>query len=251
MQGKLESKLRFCLTVSKSLLEAGCPSHRVEMYLSELEEPWDVSIKSLAVPTSIFISISSDTNRITEFERVKSWTVNLGIIGKTALLIREIKSKRLSPDDALHKFEEILLKKSSYPGWFQLFCKALCSGAVALFFGGSIQDAKASFILGSMHALLHGKLAASDQRAYLADFLTATIVTVASLYLSKFTPLNSGLVITCTLITLVPGLIFVNGIHELSVKNLVSGTARLMEALMVGLSLAFGVFVGVQFFKFF
>jgi uncharacterized membrane protein YjjP (DUF1212 family) len=43
------------------------------------------------------------------------------------------------------------------------------------------------------------------------------------------------------LISLAPGLSFVNALHEVAQKNLVSGAARLLEAVVTAITLAFGV----------
>jgi uncharacterized membrane protein YjjP (DUF1212 family) len=43
------------------------------------------------------------------------------------------------------------------------------------------------------------------------------------------------------LISLVPGLVFVNALHEVAQKNLVSGAARLLEAIVTAITLTFGV----------
>ena len=68
--------------------------------------------------------------------------------------------------------------------------------------------------------------------------ILCTIIPCFGNYLG-YTDKTSTIIIGC-LMNLVPGLVFVNGIRDFAAGDLIAGSSRLMEALMIATSLAMG-----------
>lgn len=250
MKSMLKAQLSFCLDFSRALMESGCPSHRIEYFLTRLENAWNIQIKALAVPTSITISVQDDIDFMMDFERVKDWRVNLSFINDASLLIDQIYIDQLDHSKAKLELEKLIVSNQGYKPSVILVAKTLTSATLAYFYLGNTAEIATAATLGLITAALQHYLLASDLTRYLADFLSAVVITLIAFSVGQVITIDTGKVITAGIVTLVPGLVFVNALNELAVKNLVSGTARMMEALMIGLSLAFGVFIVAAAFKY-
>jgi uncharacterized membrane protein YjjP (DUF1212 family) len=98
---------------------------------------------------------------------------------------------------------------------------------------------------------LRNYLFQGENRRYLVDYLSAAGVAFGATLAHHFLPQTDvHRVIIGGIVIMVPGLVFVNAIHEVSQKNLVSGTAKAFEAIVIALSLAFGVITIVALSKF-
>jgi len=80
--------------------------------------------------------------------------------------------------------------------------------------------------------------------------LSALVCAVLASAISTFDPkINIPLVVLSAIIAFIPGLALTLGFAELAARHLISGTARIMDALMVLFKLYFGAFLGIAIGK--
>ena len=128
----------------------------------------------------------------------------------------------------------------------QFVASAASSAGAAVSFGGSVSDA---VLAGLGGLLLRGIMFALPQDAgvrvlenFLGGFVAALIAWVSTLVWPGH---GREVLVLSIIIPLLPGLTLTTGLTELTYRNLVAGTARLMHAAVTLLSLVFGIAVVV------
>jgi uncharacterized membrane protein YjjP (DUF1212 family) len=148
--------------------------------------------------------------------------------------------------------KEIIAAPPPYPKFLTMLAGGGSSVGLVYFYHGSPIDLAIALPAGMLVQVLLGFSFSSENRRYLVDFICSAGIAAFVLMASVFFPsLDLAKVTVGGLISLVPGLILVNSVHEIAQKNLVSGTAKFIEAMVVAASLVFGVvFVFGIFFYF-
>jgi uncharacterized membrane protein YjjB (DUF3815 family) len=121
---------------------------------------------------------------------------------------------------------------------------AVASGAVAVFFGGGAYDVATAGAIGLGLGLLAQVMKRSSVQARVFELVGAAFAAFGAALASTFAPVSVPLVTVAALIVLLPGMSLVVAMTELATRNLISGTSRLMAAVIVLLELAVGVAVG-------
>jgi uncharacterized membrane protein YjjB (DUF3815 family) len=126
------------------------------------------------------------------------------------------------------------------------------SATASRFFGGGWREFAVCAVIGMASgalALLAGKFPGNFRLFEpLAAFCAGVLAASAGALL---VPTSVYVAMCAGLIVLIPGLSLTIGITELATRNLVAGTTRLTNALMVFLQIGFGVFVGLKTGAFF
>jgi uncharacterized membrane protein YjjP (DUF1212 family) len=126
---------------------------------------------------------------------------------------------------------------------------ALSSAAATLLFGGSPADATATFLITLGVAPVTRRV----ERSGLPDFfqallgpLLATLAAVVLVALKLNLPIDAGLVVTGAILRYLPGAAIVAGMRDLIDRSIISGSARLAEAILLGSAVAVGTAIGVN-----
>ncbi len=222
-------------------IECGCSSNRVELLVTRLGEAWGFSVDAAALPTAVWLSVRGRGHQIVELVRVTKWGIDLNKLADLNDLVDQVASRQLHLDEAVEKLKTISLKPSPYPRILSITAGGGSAFALVAASNGRGHELIAAFMLGAICQLSLGFFSEGNRR-YLAEFFTAMLVAGGAAGLSSLWPdINVPRLIVGGLISLAPGLPFVNAMHEVAQKNLVSGAARLLEAVVTAITLAFGV----------
>ena len=117
----------------------------------------------------------------------------------------------------------------------------LGSGCFCLMFGGMWQDCVAAFVIGCLLYLyllwLNGRCS-----KIVENIGGGIIITVCSLlFIHMPFGMDMSHMISGSIMPLVPGLAFTNGIRDIADGDYISGTVRMIDAVLVFLSVAAGV----------
>ena len=138
------------------------------------------------------------------------------------------------------------------------FCHMLATSGFACVFGGGLLETLVAVFVGFLLGFYNVYIAKHIKKSFLADLLGAAIVVVSSVVASVLLT-EAGIHVECqyiiagSLMPLVPGTAFTLAVRDILAGDYVSGTARVMEALIVAASVALGVafgFVVADFFGF-
>ena len=239
----------FLLDVARVAMTSGSSSHRVENLLVRIGKTWGYDVEAAAIPTVVWITIRKEKLQVLELTRVRNWGVDLTKLTRLSFLVDQIDQNKINFNEAQTKLVNIQLARSPYPFLISALAGASSSASIEYFYEGKMHEIILAGVLGVIVFLINGYSVHSENRRVVSDFFAGLIVGLIALGLKYVFPdIEPTRLIVAGLIVPVPGLIFVNAVHEVANKNLASGSARLLEAAIIGLSLAFGVACAIGLF---
>lgn len=240
-----DPRARFLIEMGRALGTYGVAAHRLEEAINDAGAALGIHTQVFSTPTSVFISTEIGEKRETMLARVDPRGTDLSkIVALDEILLRVVEH-RLTPAKGTRLIKRVIARKARYPAWAHILGYALSAAGVGRFFGGGWRETVVAGVTG----LAVGWLAhtASQQRhaARLLEFAAGMLAAiVASLATAAVGPLSIQLTTIAGLVVLMPGMTITTAMSELATRNLVSGTARLVGAITIVLSIGFGVAVG-------
>lgn len=223
------------------VLSNGGETYRAENICTKIAH--DLGIKHIdvmALPTGLFISMSQDTENFrTTIRRVKNRNVNLEKLALVFQISNEVQNtpidKTLALLKSLNKLD--VKRKIFFP-----FFTGISSGVFCMMVGGHFGEFAVAFTSVFIFQMIALNFKKGDVYNCLVSLFGGFCAASFSLIASALLPnINYGYTIIGSMIPLLPGLSFTNSIRDTMNGDLLSGTARMAEALMVAASLAFGV----------
>jgi len=241
---------RFILKLGKMLHKYGSPSFRLEAYLTEIATHFGLHASFNSTPTTLSIVLWSDHHEeeYNHSARMQPGDLDMNSLSRTDELAYELLSGDISLAEANMRLDEINIMPSPYGKSLTGIAFGLSTSAFAMLMGAGWSEIIYSGLLGLM-VYFWTLWAFSSKRVSLmleplASFSVGFVACAINHYSSS--GFNIWLIILSSLIILVPGLSLTMGLAELSSRNMVSGTARIMDAIMQLFKLYFGAFLGVS-----
>lgn len=224
------------------LIECGCSSNRVETLTHRLGESWGVEVETLAIPTGVWISIRRGGTNMIELTRVHKWTVDLDRLARLNEMIESFQGHHITLKEAHQRLKMEANAAPPYGAIATLIAGAASSPILVYNYGGSLREVGLALPIGLGVQILHKYVFIGENRRFLGDFMCAIFVALYACISARLLPgVDISRLIVGGLVILLPGLVFVNAVHEVAQKNLVSGAAKLLEALVITASLGCGV----------
>ena len=233
------------------MLVSGAEIYRVEDTITRiLKKAENKSADTVATVTGIFTTLNdTKTEEITTVRRIVRRATNLNRIYLVNNVSRKLCADAITVEDA---YEELLhIKEAVLYGTWK---KNLAIVGVAVFFtmllGGSVWDCTLSAFTGV--CLMAATIL--SRKARLNDFCSnafgAFVIAMAAMLLefAGFS-FHRDLVITATIMPLVPGVIFTTAIRDTLNGDYAAGVARMLEAAVIALAVAAGVGCGMAVFN--
>ena len=241
---------RFILKLGKMLHKYGSPSFRLEAYLTEIATHFGLHASFNSTPTTLSIVLWSDRHEdeYNHSARMQPGELDMNSLSRTDELAYQLLSGDISLAEADKHLDEIDVMPSPYGKSLTGIAFSLSTSAFAMLMGAGWSEIIYSGLLGGM-VYFWTLWALRSKRVNLmlepvASFSVGFMACVINHYSSS--GFNIWLIILSSLIILVPGLSLTIGLAEISSRNLVSGTARVMDATMQLFKLYFGAFLGVS-----
>jgi len=232
--------------LARALHRYGFSSQQVEDALTLVARRVGVRGEFFATPTAIFAALESAEADETMLIRVDPGSVNLEKLSRLDRLTREIAAGVVDLSTASDTIDGICHEAPRYKGKARVLATALASAAAARFFGGGWREIIVCGAIGLVTGLL-ALLAVRDVRLRffepIAAFIAGVIASMAAVIMA---PTSIYVSMAGGLIVLFPGLTLTIAISELATQHLVSGTARLMAAATLFMTIGFGVAVGLK-----
>jgi uncharacterized membrane protein YjjP (DUF1212 family) len=241
-----QEAFHFIEKLARALHRYGYTAPATEDALTAVCKRLHIHGEFFATPTAIFATLDAPGHEDTFLIRVEPGNVNLDKLSKLDRLAQDVVEGSMSVADASQRIDEIRATPPRYRGKTTVIAAVVASACSARFFGGGWREVLTCGAIGCISGLL-SLIARRDRRFQLfepvAAFCAGVIACVAAVYL----PPVSLFIATCGgLIILLPGLTVTTGISELATQHLASGTARMMSALIVFLTIGFGLAVGLK-----
>ncbi|KAN0000118.1 hypothetical protein ACTFIZ_008554 [Dictyostelium cf. discoideum] len=247
-----ESKVvPFLMELGRALTMSGVPSNRLEFELTLISTTFGIDGHFFTTPTGIFFSFGSPHSILspyTHFLRINSTDYNMERMVRLERLADKVIYGEVSCVEALEKLRKILAKKPLYNIYFTTLSYIMSSFTIAFFFDVGWVEVGACSIIGfyvGLLCLLSSKVSLVGRVLEALSSCGGAII--ASLFNCYVSPIPIFTVTLGGIISLLPGLGLTLAVAEISTRNLVSGTSRLVGVFSCLLQLTFGIALGTKF----
>lgn len=240
---------RFIVKLGKMLHRYGTPSFRLEAHLNEVAAYLNVNASFISTPTSLTFVLWSNKHEdeYNHSARVQPGELDLGSLARTDELVSALIAGKLDLIEADERLSEIESQEAFLHPLGMMLAYSVSTGTFAILMGASLLDALTSFVIGSVMYLFVYWSKRSRRVTIMLEPAVALVSGVMACAIAHYFQIgiNINLVVLSSIIVFIPGLALAIGLAELSNRNVVSGTARVMDALMQLFKLYFGAFLGI------
>ena len=221
------------------MLENGAEIFRVEETMERITRHYGIDSGRFFVLSNGILT--SGGNRYSNVEFIPFKGAQLEKVVAVNRLSRAIEEGGCSIQEARERLAEIRNMKSK-PFLEQVIGSAVGSGGFCAIFGGSLLDCAASFVAGLLlyvFVLLVSRRGMSKIVTNILGSILATSLSVVFIRIGFGE--HPGNMIIGSLIPLIPGVPFTNGIRDLANEDYIAGSTRMIDALTVFFCIAAGV----------
>lgn len=242
--------LILALYAAEIMVKSGAEIYRVEDTVTRICRAFKIPyVEVFATTTGIFLSLDSgdpDEDMYTFIKSIKGIRINLEKISRVNDLSRNFSKTDLSVDDGLRILKEIDAAPI-YPLRLRIFGAALIAVFFTLIVGGRIPDLICSLFIGMSVFLLSLLIDRLQINFFIRIFLCCAYVTISALLLVQYTKAELvGPEIIGSLMMFLPGVALTNAVRDSLSGDMLSGTARFLEATLSAIAAAFGVGLVLQ-----
>ncbi len=235
--------LNGCCEIGCRLLGCGAEIHRVEDTVRRLCAAYQVDGEVFAIPNCLIVSVTDRQGRIhTRMRRAEVRGIDIEALeGYNALSRRLCAAPPEDPGQIALQARQVEHGLRRYPPALTLFGYFIGAFFFAFFVSGGLMEAIAAGISGLMAGLcllLLGRF----QVNFFINTLASGFVLAFSAYalLALGLPVNIQVVITGSIMVLVPGLVFTNFMSDLLTGDIIAGLSTFARAVLTAGAIALG-----------
>ncbi|WP_432468255.1 threonine/serine ThrE exporter family protein [Agarivorans sp. Z349TD_8] len=247
-QSLFEVKRNFIIKLGKALHKYGTPAFRLESHLRNVAETLGLDGYFLVTPTSLTFVLwaPDDTQEYNYVMRVKPGEIDLGMLARTNQLVEKVSNQQITLGEAMDSLNKWAQFPEPYPPMIMLGAYAITGGGFAMLMAADWLTILCASLLSIVCYYLARQAERSDDFSEALEPVAALVCSFVAVSLGQFLPeLDIGIVILSSIIILIPGLSLTLGLTELAARELMSGTARVMDGSMVLFKLYFGAVLGM------
>lgn len=245
---EFRKKTRFVIKLGKVLHACGATSHRVERHLTNVTDLLGLKGSFLVNPTTFTCAFweEDELDQFIHIERVHPGDDNLGRLWEVDHLVESIASGRISFEKGLAELDRLSLSPANYSFAMDAVSWGLAGASFAALLSANPNDVVVSAAISLLIFLL-AKLSGKNPllgplQPILAPFVAGI---VAAFVASCGWVLNVPFVILSSIIFYIPGLALTAALSEIATRDLVSGSSRLVDAVMLLFKIFFGAALGM------
>lgn len=240
--------MELALLAGHVLLENGAEIFRVEETMERICRHYGVqSGNEFVLSNGIFVTAGSEREKV--FAKVQHIPVSGTHLDKvTAVnqLSREIAEGKYTVSQAMDE----LIRIKNLPGKrksVQILASGVGSAAFCCLFGGNAADSFAAFLAGMLLYIYVLQISGPHLSKIVGNIGGGILVTVICgvMYLIGMGK-HLNYMIIGSIMPLIPGVAFTNAIRDIADGDYISGSVRMLDALLVFLSIAIGVGMGIS-----
>ncbi|KAK3300627.1 uncharacterized protein B0H64DRAFT_313757 [Chaetomium fimeti] len=240
----------YLLKLCRSLMIYGAPTHRLEAYMTMSARVLGIEGQFLYLPDTMIISFDDSNTHTAEVKIVRAGQgLDFGRLRDVHEIYKEVVHDRMGVDEATARLKDITARKPKFPVWLRIFLYGIASAMVAPFgFEGRYIDMPICFILGCLVGFLQLFLSPSNELYANVFEITAAVAT--SFLARVFGSIWDGelfcfsALAQASIALILPGYMVLCASLELQSRQLVSGSVRMVYALIYTLFLGYGFTIG-------
>lgn len=247
METNQEHILRIACKLGRNILENGGEIYRVEESINFFLEAYGIfDAQVFAIPSSIMVTIIVEDKPITIIERVKEITQNLDKLAKFNDLCR--KSCRNVPDvDIVSKKMDKIRKESKYSFIVELLSYGFAGMFFCLFWKGDFRDSIVAFVCGIATKYCVDYMSQRNTNIFFFNAVTSLIIGFIAIgFVSLGFADNYDKIIIGAIMSLVPGVPLTNVMRDIIAGDIITGTAKLSQVLLIATAIAVGIAIALS-----
>ncbi|BCN31931.1 threonine/serine exporter family protein [Anaeromicropila herbilytica] len=231
------------------MLRSGAETYRVEdtiiriLRTSKLQKS-----EAFVTSTGIIVTLDDPTiDAISLVQRVTTRSTNLTNIYEANEISRKLCSERITIEEAYPLLKELKDKKP-YPLWLVYACTVFTAVFFTVLLAGTLIDASLAFLNGILMVgcmILERKL---RLHGFITNMLSSFLIAINTVILLSCLHhgVNREIIITGSIMPMVPGVAITNAIRDTLQGDYMSGSAKALEAFVSAASIAAGIGAGLS-----
>ena len=243
---RFDRALELVMDAGQTLLANGGEVFRVQQTMEIMAESLGILDFHVYVLTNgIFASAHlPEQESVSLVRHVPTVSIHLGRVEAVNELSRELAAGRLELAEAEQKLEAARTLPRITPQLEALAC-IVGSAGFAYLFGGSLADVPVAAVAGLLEALVCQHFAKHKINRMFTDIVAAFCCTSWAIAVQRLLPVvNANAAIIGALMVLTPGVALTMGVRDILNGDYLSGSIRLLDALLIAGSIAGGVVLG-------
>ena len=242
----LDRAVEVVMDAGQTLLENGGEVFRVQQTMEIMAASLGVRDFHVYVLTNgIFASAHlPDRDAVSLVRHVPTVSIHLGRVEAVNELSRELAAGKLGVIEAEQRLQAARALPRSSPRLETLAC-VVGSAGFAYLFGGTLADMPVAAVAGFFEALVCQHFAKHGINRMFTDIVAALCCTLWAAAVQAVLPaVNANAAIIGALMVLTPGVALTMGVRDILNGDYLSGSIRLLDALLIAGSIAGGVVLG-------
>ena len=237
-----DAVMDLALQAGHILLQSGAEIFRVEETMRRICEHYGVRSEHVFVLSNgIFFTGGGEREHVfAKVEHIPVSGTHMDRIAAVNQLSRDIEAGKYSVDEAVKELIRIQHMPEKRKR-FQVLAAGAGSAAFCYMFGGDLQDTACAFAAGFIMYLLMVYVFSGHLSKIVSNIFGAAIVTFLCTAADKMgIGHHMNYMIIGSIMPLVPGVAFTNGIRDIADGDYISGSVRLLDAMLTFVCIAIG-----------
>lgn len=244
-----EDRIDFILVLAQTLLAFGAPSHRIESQLQSAADILQVDVAFVHMPNLVLANLMDRGTVVSETRFVRAGgRIALTALHRVHLVYRDVLHDKVGVREGTDRLRRLLRARPIYPNWVRCVYAFVCASIICTTaFGGSLLD---MFISGAGASVLQflGLNVATKSAMYanvyeisvsiIVSFIARALGTLSGDYFCYSSIASGGVVL------ILPGFTILVSALELTSRNIMCGSLRMVYAFIYTLFLGFGLSFG-------
>lgn len=248
-----EDRVNYILVLAQSLLAFGAPSHRIESQLESAADILQISVGFVHMPNIIIANLMDQGTAVSETRFVRAGgRINLTSLHRVHLVYRDVLHDKVGVHEGTDRLRRLLRARPIYPIWIRCMFAFLCASIICTTaFGGSLLD---MFIGGAgASALQFLGLRVATKSAMYANVYEISVSIIVSFVARALGTLSGNhfcysAISSAGVVLILPGFTILVAALELTSRNIMCGSLRMVYAFIYTLFLGFGLSFGSDFY---
>jgi uncharacterized membrane protein YjjP (DUF1212 family) len=242
MNQDIKEKTIFLADYAARLMAVGCQTTRVLSNASIIAQAFGLKMNMILFSRSLSLTLhDEEMQAYTYVKHVPGAGVNFRLNSDLCELAWQALDEHLTLEEVRRRYEQIISRPKSSP-WLVLFVAALANACLCRIFGGNLCSMLLVFAATLAGVLLRQRLLhlrLNPLGVFLVcAFASSLIASADFLFLHGGT---EDVTLATSVLYLVPGIVLINGVMDLIDHHTLNGIARLVNAMLLVLSIAFGL----------
>ena len=249
----MNEKIETLLFLGELLMRSGAAAERIKRDLLRAAVAFDIPEDKVILHITymtIMLNVKTEEKSYTAFRKCPTHGVNMTVIDALSKLTWVAIKEKL-PLSTFKSALERIEREAAHPmrNW-EIIMAGLTCGGICRIFGGDWSSLLITAIAASIACIARNTLGKYKYNNFATVAISAFIATALALILPNYIPTETPAypMIAVTLF-LIPGVQFIHSVDDLLNHFVMTGTARLIHAILIVGSMTFGLTLALAFFN--